>query len=417
MKPNLKPITALLIATGAAGYSLTAAADPTLVRPAERAETSYAYVYSTADAAGGEARMAADGETKQEHRVEIMTNSNGSFVDLAPLESLGSLAELGTVFSSVSFDPSGRGVMMRSGKNVKNAPYSAEVISESVQTLADGNQISKRNSSFAYRDSAGSTRQEVRDSKGEVKNVHIHDVASGNNYSLSPGKKTAVKFPAPPAIKLDGAAIREKARAMAKDGKHTIIESGGPGQTVIIKRSEGPNGEKVEMREEVKVNVIKTGSSTTINGVNVDEIVNKALNEAAVSGPMGLSFRDHKWSSKATTTSLGTKDMEGVKVEGKSVAYTIPAGEMGNKNPITVTTESWYSPDLQVTVYTKHSDPRSGDSIYRLANIKRSEPAPALFTVPADYTVKDIDVHTSIVKDRREAGKEAGKESGKDSGK
>ena len=70
-------------------------------------------------------------------------------------------------------------------------------------------------------------------------------------------------------------------------------------------------------------------------------------------------------------------------------SYEIPAGEMGNRNPIVVSHETWYSPELQVTVYTKHSDPRSGDNTYRLENLKREEPAAALFAVPSDYTVKD----------------------------
>jgi hypothetical protein len=55
-----------------------------------------------------------------------------------------------------------------------------------------------------------------------------------------------------------------------------------------------------------------------------------------------------------------------------------------------VSDERWYSPDLQVTVYTKHSDPRSGEVVYRLEKIRRDEPQAALFTVPADYTVKDM---------------------------
>ena len=49
--------------------------------------------------------------------------------------------------------------------------------------------------------------------------------------------------------------------------------------------------------------------------------------------------------------------------------------------------------DLQVTVYTKHSDPRSGDLVFRLENVKREEPAAALFAVPADYTVRGPDAH------------------------
>jgi hypothetical protein len=92
---------------------------------------------------------------------------------------------------------------------------------------------------------------------------------------------------------------------------------------------------------------------------------------------------------KGVTTSLGTKDFDGVKAEGKSTVWTIPAGEIGNRNPIQVTSESWYSPDLQVTVYSRHSDPRTGESIYRLAGIKRAEPDANLFKVPEGYDLKD----------------------------
>jgi DNA-directed RNA polymerase specialized sigma24 family protein len=34
--------------------------------------------------------------------------------------------------------------------------------------------------------------------------------------------------------------------------------------------------------------------------------------------------------------------------------------------------------------------PRSGDNVYRLSSIKREEPAASLFSVPSDYTVKDV---------------------------
>ncbi|HET7400308.1 MAG TPA: hypothetical protein VFJ62_00960, partial [Usitatibacter sp.] len=59
--------------------------------------------------------------------------------------------------------------------------------------------------------------------------------------------------------------------------------------------------------------------------------------------------------------------------------------------PINVTSESWYSPDLRVTVYSRYDDPRTGESIYRLAAIKRGDPAADLFRVPADYRVRNRD--------------------------
>ncbi len=91
---------------------------------------------------------------------------------------------------------------------------------------------------------------------------------------------------------------------------------------------------------------------------------------------------------QGTTTSLGTKTFDGVKAEGKSTVWTIPAGKIGNRNPINVTSETWYSPELQVTVSSRYNDPRTGESSYRLAAIKRAEPAGDLFKVPDDYKMR-----------------------------
>jgi hypothetical protein len=89
-----------------------------------------------------------------------------------------------------------------------------------------------------------------------------------------------------------------------------------------------------------------------------------------------------------TTESLGTQMMDGVSVHGTRVTETIPAGAIGNQDPIVITNERWYSPDLQEVVYSKRVDPRFGTTIRQLSNISRQEPDPSLFQVPAGYTVK-----------------------------
>ncbi len=61
----------------------------------------------------------------------------------------------------------------------------------------------------------------------------------------------------------------------------------------------------------------------------------------------------------------------------------------GNEKEIDIVTETWFSADLQVVVMSKTSDPRYGESVYQLTGITRTEPDPALFTVPSDYTVKE----------------------------
>jgi hypothetical protein len=91
---------------------------------------------------------------------------------------------------------------------------------------------------------------------------------------------------------------------------------------------------------------------------------------------------------------LGSQNIEGVPATGSRSTTTIPAGAIGNEHPIKVVSEQWFSPDLQVLVMTKHSDPRQGDITYRLLNIVRAEPDRSLFVVPADYAFKEPGIRT-----------------------
>jgi hypothetical protein len=86
---------------------------------------------------------------------------------------------------------------------------------------------------------------------------------------------------------------------------------------------------------------------------------------------------------------LGRQTVEGVSAAGSRTSWTIPAGAIGNMQPIKIVSEQWFAPDLQLLVLTKHSDPRTGENVYRLQNIVRAEPDRSLFSVPPDYTLKE----------------------------
>ena len=86
---------------------------------------------------------------------------------------------------------------------------------------------------------------------------------------------------------------------------------------------------------------------------------------------------------------LGTQTIEGVEATGTRMTFTIPAGQIGNEGPINIVDERWFSKDLRTVVMTKHSDPRSGETVYRLTNINRKEPDHSLFEVPTDYQIKE----------------------------
>jgi hypothetical protein len=105
---------------------------------------------------------------------------------------------------------------------------------------------------------------------------------------------------------------------------------------------------------------------------------------SAIPAPAGTPARPN-----FSRESLGTQSIDGVLAEGTRTTTTYPAGMVGNDREFSATSESWMSPDLKVMVLSKNNDPRQGESTFRLENLSRTPPDPALFMVPADYTVTD----------------------------
>ncbi len=271
------------------------------------------------------------------------------------------------------------------GRVVKGAPYSAEIVAETIQTLGDGNRIIRNSSSKFYRDSAGRTRREQEMKaigpwtvSGETRvMITINDPVAGVHYSLDPSTKTAHKMTAPRMVFRGGEAnASAELKAKMKDK---------------LKMKAANDAESGAVINGVVTNVI----TDTTNGV-VSRTVSGAVTNA-VSGAVGpvVSATTEDafvyWSddAEANRESLGKQMIEGVEAEGTRVTLTIPAGKIGNERPIVTVNERWYSPELQTIIFSKNSDPRMGETTYRLTNISRGEPDPALFQVPADYVVKE----------------------------
>jgi hypothetical protein len=92
-----------------------------------------------------------------------------------------------------------------------------------------------------------------------------------------------------------------------------------------------------------------------------------------------------------STQPLGQEMIEGVVADGKRTTVTMPAGAAGNQGSITMVTEKWFSPELRVVVLQKTTVSQVGETIYRLANIRREEPPAILFSLPADYVVEGVE--------------------------
>ena len=273
--------------------------------------------------------------------------------------------------------------MSFAGRLVKGAPYSAQAVTESVQTLTDGNRIVRKNTAQVYRDAEGRTRRDQTLGyigpyvpSGDVpQTVFINDPVAGVHYILDPEKKTARKLPRMEVrFKTEGGATHVRQRATEDEARKFEIE-----RTFVFERVPGPEG-------------VRQGSATIV---------------APPRPPGGdaerVEFHGSHQKREAKTEKLEARSFDGVMAEGTRTTVTIPAGEIGNEQPINIVDERWYSPELQVVVMTRHSDPRTGETTYRLTNISRAEPPAALFQVPSDYAVRDNTAPPGVRRMRRPA--------------
>jgi len=199
------------------------------------------------------------------------------------------------------------------GSNVKNAPYSAEAITETRQVLEDGTRIEQRHSYKIYRDSQGRMRRESESGT----EVWIVDPVANTSYVLDIAKQEARSMP----LWVPLADSKERAFIQHKQNEQIIA-------------------------------------------------------------PIDKNAR---FEPSTRWISLGRQLVEGVEAEGRQTVDTIGVGEIGNDRPIVITSETWYSPELQLQVKTRRYDPRSGESTFRLSNLRRGDPAPDLFRVPVNY--------------------------------
>ena len=247
--------------------------------------------------------------------------------------------------------------------NVKNAPFSADVITQYDRTLDNGGHIHRESRGKIYRDSQGRMRTEsqasaVQSVSDKSERITINDPLQQIIVYLNPRNKTA-----------------------------TILHFGGVGPTAPTSAKQ----KKPKQKSKITIGVIGGGPADDLGKPPVPSGQASAPSNASIPTPgettSSMDATIFSNSAGTTVVPLGTKTIEGVSATGTRTTRTINAGTMGNDRPIVSICDSWVSSDLKVTVLTETDDGQSGRSKMKLANIVRSEPNAALFQIPADYKV------------------------------
>jgi hypothetical protein len=233
---------------------------------------------------------------------------------------------------------------------VTGAPYQADKITHSKQTLSDGTIITHETKGLIARDTEGRMREDLYI-------VHSGQV-QGHEQDMS----------------LQSATVGDPIT-------HTIVFW---------------TGEKTKIAVQMQLPSLPKGHTAGSAGAIFESAPppppppgHVALQTTAgVGSASGGILRGN--ADNVRTEDLGQTSIEGVLVTGKRTTTTIPLGKIGNDRPIVVVHEEWRSPELKILVKTIDTDPRTGEQTMELQGITRTDPDVTLFQAPAGYKVQDM---------------------------
>jgi hypothetical protein len=228
--------------------------------------------------------------------------------------------------------------------------YTAEFKTVNVRTLANGTTITTETREMDARDSQGrsffsSTRTPsapgVEVTNGNIENPVDNTRIMWNSHD----KKASV-------IRLPAQDQRHGCWASASGSYHFTIRYGG--------ETPPPN--------------------TTPRGVGEGS----AIAMEQVGGPSSNEWKREE---------LGTTTIQGLEAQGKRLTIVIPAGQMGNDNPITTTREMWRAPGFPFLLREAYDDPRTGKRTRETVSLTIGEPDLSMFQPPEGYEVVNEEMH------------------------
>jgi hypothetical protein len=254
----------------------------------------------------------------------------------------------------------------------------------------------------SFRDSVGRMRTEYQ--LGAIgpfvpeesqKIVTITDPVAGKRYVLHPSQKHADVFD----LASGKGATARAGKAIVMSGAFTSIAAPAfgltpsPAPTKGLQMPHSNRGARSTIASGFSVggNTPDSGAGRNVPVGGQSDGLFFGATSGATSAPAEAGCTAANGETARQAVSMGERRIEGLKVTGSRLEFTIKPGEAGNERPITVRTDQWFSPELGVVVASTHNDPMIGETTYQLEQIDRSEPDASLFAVPEDYSTTGLE--------------------------
>ncbi|MFZ0303758.1 MAG: hypothetical protein WAL75_13800 [Terracidiphilus sp.] len=237
-------------------------------------------------------------------------------------------------------------------------PYSAEFTVSTVKTLADGSTITQESTEVEALDALGRTMiaiTSVPTSSDEpaTTKVSVFDPVAGSSLLWNSQRSVATLTKRP---------LPQSAAASCTSTSDSVSAGGTQDGPLSSSGNEGP------------------GAPTGLSGMT-----------ARITGDAQPTH------GKASTTfeNLGTQTIQGFETRGSRITQTIPAGAIGNNEPLVSTRESWQAnvQGIALTIREVDDDPRIGKRVTELVKFTLGEPDAASFQPPEGYEIVTRQTH------------------------
>jgi len=269
----------------------------------------------------------------------------------------------GAASAQVGSKPGPDGAASAPAAGVKNAPFSAVVVTQYDRALDNSGHIHRETHGRIFRDSQGRMRTEsdmpsAQPSAEKYERITINDPVQQLIINLNPHSHVA-----------------------------TVYHFGEVGPIApVTAKAPTPQPEGMSPSPKSTVQVGATPPSHMGTGA-ITGAPQPGRSSGTRTSKMGATISTSPVDTK--TVSLGTRNIEGVTVVGTRTTRTLDADLMGTDKPVVSVSETWFSPDLNATILTESDDGQGGHSTMKLVNVVRAEPDAQLFRIPADYSVKE----------------------------
>jgi hypothetical protein len=261
-------------------------------------------------------------------------------------------------------------------------PYTVELKTTHIQTLANGTTITTEIKEVMARDQEMRRMNSITNmpsgDRPAFTTVHVNDPTTGDEISWNSTSQVAHDIRRPVGAARHGCWATPSGRYRANYGGANANEGG-----VLLQPPPPPGSAVLPAASPLVQNNSAPRFPTVVTGPDGQDITMVGVKPVPGGAALPASVEHN-----VTRQDLGADTIMGIEVRGSRTTVTTPAGAAGNDQPLVHIDEVWMAPSLGLDLRSVTDDPRMGKTVRETVSLDLNNPDPALFQPPAGYQVE-----------------------------